>query len=176
MLFSEEIKEIFLDEKVEDLLSAAAANFRPPRNRRSQNFYFAPNIPKKKIENVLSERRHGAEGLLKEGDVWAVVDERTILGSPKNGVMVTNFGIFWKSIEYADSQAIPWRIGDSRITEFVMSKGLLVAELGAIIDDELFYPMGSVGVNFEVEFMCILLNSLIEIANEQNMDASGGTL
>ena len=175
MFFSEEIQEILLDDKVEEFLSTAAYMEIP-------RVYVAPNIPKKRLKNGLSKKRYGVEGLLKENDIWLMVDEERLF-SPKFGVMVTNIGIFWRAFEVPGSCAIPWRINDSRITHFVMSKGIGIAdhidlaELSLVIDDELHLQMGTVGpTNNEMNFVLSLLNKLIEIANEQHLDASGGTL
>jgi hypothetical protein len=154
------------DDLVYDLLSNVA-NLPKWRGASNSKMYVAPNIPKKKLNNGISNDRFGVRGLLEETDVFVMVDEVTAIFAPKNGLMITNIGIFWRSMEYG-SGAYPWRINDSRLTQLMMSSGFLLSELALEVDDDMVLPVGTTGSNHdEIQIIGGLISSLIEIANEQ---------
>ena len=168
MFFKEGIQEIMLDDTVSEFLSAAPIMSK--WTAATCRLYVAPNIPKKKLRNGISNDRYKAEGLLKEDNVWAMVDERTALFSPKYGLMVTNIGIFWNSTEWGKG-GMPWRINDSRITTFWMNPdAFLLGELGVVIDDEITIPIGTLGPINKGEMAALItwLAFLPQIANEQH--------
>ncbi|MEO2121098.1 MAG: hypothetical protein ABGX44_04725 [Candidatus Poseidoniia archaeon] len=167
MFLKDGIQEIMLDDMVNDFL--AEASKMTIGKYRTSNLYIAPNIPKKKLNNGLSNDRFGVKGLLKEDNVLMMVDERTALFSPKLGLMITNIGIFWNSIENGKG-GLPWRINNSRVTSFMMNpEALFLGEIALEIDDELTIPIGTVGqTNDEMATFGGLLSSLIDIANEQH--------
>ncbi|HIE81099.1 MAG TPA: hypothetical protein EYQ07_00935 [Candidatus Poseidoniales archaeon] len=183
MFFKEGIQEIMLDDSVNDLLSGIQklpewkwqvrlGRAKTPirsRGATTSKLYVAPNIPKKKLRNGISNDRYKVEGLLKEENVLVMVDESALLFSPKRGLMITNIGIFWNSLE-GGTGGIPWRINDSRITTIMINPNAFhLADIAVEIDEKLILPIGTVGpTNNEMLIISDLICSLIDIANEQH--------
>ena len=168
MFFKEGIQEIMLDDSVNDLLSGIP-KLPEWRGATTSKLYVAPNIPKKKLRNGISNDRYKVEGLLKEENVLVMVDESALLFSPKRGLMITNIGIFWNSLE-GGTGGIPWRINDSRITTIMINPNAFhLADIAVEIDEKLILPIGTVGpTNNEMLIISDLICSLIDIANEQH--------
>ena len=167
MFFKEGIQEITLDDTVSEFLSAAPIMSK--WTAATCRLYVAPNIPKKKLRNGISNDRYKVEGLLKEENVLVMVDESALLFSPKRGLMITNIGIFWNSLE-GGTGGIPWRINDSRITTIMINPNAFhLADIAVEIDEKLILPIGTVGpTNNEMLIISDLICSLIDIANEQH--------
>jgi len=157
---SQEFQPLMMDDEIESLLSAAA-------DSRISSVYFKPNIPSKKLKNAISKKPYRTDNILKEEDIWILVDD-TNMGSAKDGVLVTNIGIFWHEVG-EDSGAIPWRIGNSRVTEFIYESGWMAGQLSAIIDDEsrLNIWKNMVVSNDSMNQFVAILDVLANIANAQ---------
>ena len=188
LFLNEGIQELIYDDSVKEILSMQqdlpkVSNFGqgPPnpfahRNPLKQleekqncKMYLAPNIPTKKLKNGISNDRFGVNGLFKETDVFAMIDEKTMMFAAKNGLMITNIGIFWRSSRY-EFGGFPWRINDSRMTGVITVDGALGSKnFAVVIDDDLIFPIGGLGVVYEPEDEVIgaLISVMIDIANEQ---------
>ena len=187
LFLNEGIQELIYDDSVKEILSMQqdlpkVSNFGqgPPnpfahRNPLKQleekqncKIYLAPNIPTKKLKNGISNDRFGVNGLFKETDVFAMIDEKTMMFAAKNGLMITNIGIFWRSPKYQYG-GLPWRINDSRMTGVFTGQGLRGSRFAVVIDDFLILPIGGLGMVLEEEdeVICALISMMIDIANEQ---------
>ena len=188
LFLNEGIQELIYDDSVKEILSMQqdlpkVSNFGqgPPnpfahRNPLKQleekqncKMYLAPNIPTKKLKNGISNDRFRVNGLFKETDVFAMIDEKTMMFAAKNGLMITNIGIFWRSSKY-EFGGLPWRINDSRMTGVITVDGALGSKnFAVVIDDDLIFPIGGLGVVYEPEDEVIgaLISVMIDIANEQ---------
>ena len=150
----------------QDLPKVSLLGQRPIQNCK---MYLAPNIPTKKLKNGISNDRFRVNGLFKETDVFAMIDEKTMMFAAKNGLMITNIGIFWRSSRY-EFGGLPWRINDSRMTGVITVDGALGSKnFAVVIDDDLIFPIGGLGVVYEPEDEVIgaLISVMIDIANEQ---------
>ncbi|MDG1536418.1 MAG: hypothetical protein P8Q45_04260 [Candidatus Thalassarchaeaceae archaeon] len=136
--------------------------------KQNCKMYLAPNIPTKKLKNGISNDRFRVNGLFKETDVFAMIDEKTKMFAAKNGLMITNIGIFWRSSKY-EYGGLPWRINDSRMTGVFTGQGLRGSRFAVVIDDFLILPIGGLGMVLEEEdeVICALISMMIDIANEQ---------
>ncbi len=136
--------------------------------KQNCKMYLAPNIPTKKLKNGISNDRFRVNGLFKETDVFAMIDEKTMMFAAKNGLMITNIGIFWRSSDYQYG-GLPWRINDSRMTGVFTGQGLRGSRFAVVIDDFLILPIGGLGMVLEEEgeVICALISMMIDIANEQ---------
>ena len=138
--------------------------------KQNCKMYLAPNIPTKKLKNGISNDRFRVNGLFKETDVFAMIDEKTKMFAAKNGLMITNIGIFWRSSKY-EYGGLPWRINDSRMTGVITHAFTPISplHLAVVIDDDLVLPIGGLGMVFEPEADVIvtLMSAMMEIANEQ---------
>ena len=187
LFLNEGIQELIYDDSVKEILSMQqdlpkVSNFGqgPPnpfahRNPLKQleekqncKMYLAPNIPTKKLKNGISNDRFRVNGLFKETDVFAMIDEKTKMFAAKNGLMITNIGIFWRSSKY-EYGGLPWRINDSRMTGVFTGQGLRGSRFAVVIDDFLILPIGGLGMVLEEEdeVICALISMMIDIANEQ---------
>ncbi len=187
LFLNEGIQELIYDDSVKEILSMQqdlpkVSNFGqgPPnpfahRNPLKQleekqncKMYLAPNIPTKKLKNGISNDRFRVNGLFKETDVFAMIDEKTMMFAAKNGLMITNIGIFWRSSKY-EYGGLPWRINDSRMTGVFTGQGLRGSRFAVVIDDFLILPIGGLGMVLEEEdeVICALISMMIDIANEQ---------
>ena len=137
--------------------------------KQNCKMYLAPNIPTKKLKNGISNDRFRVNGLFKETDVFAMIDEKTLMFAAKNGLMITNIGIFWRSSFY-EFGGLPWRINDSRMTGVIAVDGLLGSKnFAVVIDDDLILPIGGLGMVYgpEDEVIGALMSVMMDIANEQ---------
>ena len=137
--------------------------------KQNCKMYLAPNIPTKKLKNGISNDRFRVNGLFKESDVFAMIDEKTMMFAAKNGLMITNIGIFWRSSFY-EFGGLPWRINDPRMTGVISVDGLLGSKnFAVVIDDDLILPIGGLGMVYgpEDEVIGALMSVMIDIANEQ---------
>jgi len=188
LFLNEGIQELIYDDSVKEILSMQqdlpkVSNFGqgPPNPFAHLNplkqlevnqnckMYLAPNIPTKKLKNGISNDRFRVNGLFKETDVFAMIDEKTSMFAAKNGLMITNIGIFWRSSKY-EFGGLPWRINDSRMTGVISVDGLLVSKnFAVVIDDDLILPIGGLGMVYgpEDEVIGALMSVMIDIANEQ---------
>tara|TARA_B100001564_G_scaffold324216_1_gene304818 strand:+ start:34 stop:966 length:933 start_codon:yes stop_codon:yes gene_type:complete len=189
LFLNEGIQELIYDDSVKEILSMQqdlpkVSNFGqgPPnpfahRNPLKQleekqncKMYLAPNIPTKKLKNGISNDRFGVNGLFKETDVFAMIDEKTMMFAAKNGLMITNIGIFWRSSKY-EYGGLPWRINDSRMTGVITHAFTPISplHLAVVIDDDLVLPIGGLGMVFgpEADVIATLMSAMIDIANEQ---------
>tara|TARA_B100000401_G_scaffold399294_1_gene310398 strand:- start:34 stop:858 length:825 start_codon:yes stop_codon:yes gene_type:complete len=173
LFLNEGIQELIYDDSIKEILSmrqdlpkVSLLGQRPVKNCR---MYLAPNIPTKKLKNGISNDRFSVNGLFKETDVFAMIDEKTMMFAAKNGLMITNIGIFWRSSRY-EFGGLPWRINDSRMTGVITVDGALGSKnFAVVIDDDLIFPIGGLGVVYEPEDEVIgaLISVMIDIANEQ---------
>ena len=174
LFLNEGIQELVYDDSVKEFLSnfpdlpkISILGQRPAQNCK---MYLAPNIPTKKLKNGISNDRFRVNGLFKETDVFAMIDENTLIFAAKNGLMITNIGIFWRST-YAEYGGLPWRINDSSMTGLMHVDGLGgTQDFAVVIDDDLILPIGGLGAVFEPEAEVILhlMSAMITIANEQH--------
>ena len=157
---SQDFQPLMMDDEIESLLSTAA-------DSRINSVYFKPNIPSKKLKNAIS-KTYRTDNILKEDDIWILVDD-TSMGSAKDGLLVTKIGIFWHEAG-VDSGAIPWRIGNSRVTEFIYESGWMAGKLSAIIDDESQINIwkNMVVPNDSMNQFVAILDVLANIANTQH--------
>jgi hypothetical protein len=174
LFLNEGIQELVYDDSVKEFLSNLPdlPKISILGQRRAQNckMYLAPNIPTKKLKNGISNDRFRVNGLFKETDVFAMIDENTLIFAAKNGLMITNIGIFWRST-YAEYGGLPWRINDSSMTGLMHVDGLGgTQDFAVVIDDDLILPIGGLGAVFELEAEVILhlMSAMITIANEQH--------
>ena len=174
LFLNEGIQELVYDDSVKEFLSNLPdlPKISILGQRRAQNckMYLAPNIPTKKLKNGISNDRFRVNGLFKETDVFAMIDENTLIFAAKNGLMITNIGIFWRST-YAEYGGLPWRINDSSMTGLMHVDGLGgTQDFAVVIDDDLILPIGGLGAVFEPEAKVILhlMSAMITIANEQH--------
>jgi hypothetical protein len=180
---NEGIQKIIFDDAVKDLLENTpnlpkVSSMGLTRAVKFSKMYLAPNIPDKKIKNGISNDRFGVIGLLEKEDVFALIDEKTALFAPKNGLMITNIGIFCRTTETnwdpdypTGAIGLPWRIDDSRITSLMHAKTLMLSEIALEIDGmaDFPFPVGGTGLyNSEMLVVHNLISGLIDIANEQN--------
>ena len=132
--------------------------------------YLAPNVPTKKLKNGIFNDRFRVNGLFKETDVFAMIDEKTMMFAAKNGLMITNIGIFWRSSKY-EFGGLPWRINDSRMTGVITHAFTPISPLhfAVVIDDDLVLPIGGLGMVFgpEADVIVTLMSAMMKIANEQ---------
>ena len=172
LFLNEGIQELIYDDSVKEILSmrqdlpkVSLLGQRPVKNCK---MYLAPNIPTKKLKNGISNDRFRVNGLFKETDVFAMIDEKTKMFAAKNGLMITNIGIFWRSSKY-EYGGLPWRINDSRMTGVFTAHGLRGSRFAVVIDDFLILPIGGLGMVLEEEdeVICALISMMIDIANEQ---------
>ena len=172
LFLHDDVQELVYDDSVNDLISSAPnlpkvslLGQRPVKNCK---MYLAPNIPEKKLNNGISNNRFRVNGMLKETDVFALLDQKTWLSTPKCGLMITNIGIFWRGdYQYG---GLPWRFGESRMTDFVFIDGPIGSKSFAIIiDDEFLLPIGGLGLVYhpEAEYISTLIHGFIEIAQSQ---------
>ena len=102
-------------------------------------------------------------------DRFAMIDEKTMMFAAKNGLMITNIGIFWRSSRY-EYGGLPWRINDSSMTGVITVDGLAGSkDFAVVIDDDLILPIGGLGVVYgpEDEVIGALMSVMMDIANEQ---------
>ena len=173
LFLNEGIQELIYDDSVKEILSmrqdlpkVSLLGQRPVKNCK---MYLAPNIPTKKLKNGISNDRFRVNGLFKETDVFAMIDEKTMMFAAKNGLMITNIGIFWRSSFY-EFGGLPWRINDSRMTGVITLDGVLGSKnFAVVIDDDLILPIGGLGMVYgpEDEVIGALMSVMIDIANEQ---------
>ena len=173
LFLNEGIQELIYDDSIKEILSmrqdlpkVSLLGQRPIQNCK---MYLAPNIPTKKLKNGISNDRFRVNGLFKETDVFAMIDEKTMMFAAKNGLMITNIGIFWRSSRY-EFGGLPWRINDSRMTGVITVDGLAGSKnFAVVIDDDLILPIGGLGVVYEPEAEVIwsLMSVMMDIANEQ---------
>ena len=173
LFLNEGIQELIYDDSVKEILSmrqdlpkVSLLGQRPVKNCK---MYLAPNIPTKKLKNGISNDRFRVNGLFKETDVFAMIDEKTMMFAAKNGLMITNIGIFWRSSKY-EFGGLPWRINDSRMTGVITLDGVLGSKnFAVVIDDDLVLPIGGLGMVYgpEDEVIGALISVMIDIANEQ---------
>lgn len=173
LFLNEGIQELIYDDSVKEFLSmrqdlpkVSLLGQRPIQNCK---MYLAPNIPSKKLKNGISNDRFRVNGLFKESDVFAMIDEKTMMFAAKNGLMITNIGIFWRSSRY-EFGGLPWRINDSRMTGVITVDGLAGSKnFAVVIDDDLILPIGGIGVVYEPEDEVIwsLMSVMMDIANDQ---------
>ena len=172
LFLNEGIQELIYDDSVKEILSmrqdlpkVSLLGQRPAKNCK---MYLAPNIPTKKLKNGISNDRFRVNGLFKKTDVFAMIDEKTMMFAAKNGLMITNIGIFWRSSKY-EYGGLPWRINDSRMTGVFTVHGLRGNRFAVVIDDDLILPIGGLGMVLELEdeVICALISMMIDIANEQ---------
>ena len=174
LFLNEGIQELVYDDSVKEFLSnfpdlpkISILGQRPAQNCK---MYLAPNIPTKKLKNGISNDRFRVNGLFKETDVFTMIDENTLIFAAKNGLMITNIGIFWRST-YGEYGGLPWRINDSSMTGVMHVDGLGgTKDFAVVIDDDLILPIGGLGAVFEPEAEVILhlMSAMITIANEQH--------
>ena len=174
LFLNEGIQELVYDDSVKEFLSNLPdlPKISILGQRRAQNckMYLAPNIPTKKLKNGISNDRFRVNGLFKETDVFTMIDENTLIFAAKNGLMITNIGIFWRST-YAEYGGLPWRINDSSMTGLMHVDGLGgTQDFAVVIDEDLILPIGGLGAVFEPEAEVILhlMSAMITIANEQH--------
>ena len=173
LFLNEGIQELIYDDSVKEILSmrqdlpkVSLLGQRPAKNCK---MYLAPNIPTKKLKNGISNDRFRVNGLFKGTDVFAMIDEKTLMFAAKNGLMITNIGIFWRSSFY-EFGGLPWRINDSRMTGVIAVDGLLGSKnFAVVIDDDLILPIGGLGMVYgpEDEVIGALMSVMMDIANEQ---------
>ena len=173
LFLNEGIQELIYDDSVKEILSmrqdlpkVSILGQRPIQNCK---MYLAPNIPSKKLKNGISNDRFRVNGLFKESDVFAMIDEKTMMFAAKNGLMITNIGIFWRSSRY-EYGGLPWRINDSSMTGVITVDGLAGSkDFAVVIDDDLILPIGGLGVVYgpEDEVIGALMSVMMDIANEQ---------
>ena len=172
LFLQEDIQELVFDDSVDTLLSTAPdfpkvslLGMRPAKNC---NMYLAPKIPTKKLNNGISNDRFRVNGMFKETDVLTLLDEKTAIFAPKNGLMITNIGIFWRgNWQYG---GLPWRIGDSSMTGVCILDGPMgTKSLAVVIDDEFILPIGGLGAVYEpeMEYIAALMSGMMKIANVQ---------
>ena len=187
LFLNEGIQELIYDDSVKEILSMqqdlpkVSLLGRGPANpfahlnlleqleaKQNCKMYLAPNIPTKKLKNGISNDRFRVNGLFKKTDVFAMIDEKTMMFAAKNGLMITNIGIFWRSSKY-EYGGLPWRINDSRMTGVFTVHGLRGNRFAVVIDDDLILPIGGLGMVLELEdeVICALISMMIDIANEQ---------
>tara|TARA_A100001037_G_C15017719_1_gene574801 strand:+ start:219 stop:1004 length:786 start_codon:yes stop_codon:yes gene_type:complete len=172
LFLQEDIQELVFDESVNTVLSTAPdipkVSLMGQRPIKNCNMYLAPNIPTKKLNNGISNERFRVNGMFKETDVLALLDEKTVIFAPKNGLMITNIGIFWRGTwQYG---GLPWRIGDSSMTAVIIMDGPMGTKfLAVVIDDEFILPIGGLGLVYEseMEYIGTLMSAMIGIAHEQ---------
>ena len=174
LFLNEGIQELIYDDSVKEILSmrqdlpkVSLLGQRPAKNCK---MYLAPNIPTKKLKNGISNDRFRVNGLFKETDVFVMIDEKTLMFAAKNGLMITNIGIFWRSSDYQYG-GLPWRINDSRMTGVITHAFTPISPLdfAVVIDDELILPIGGLGMVYgpEADVIVTLMSAMIDIANEQ---------
>ena len=189
LFLNEGIQELIYDDSVKEILSMQqdlpkVSNFGqgPPNPFAHLNplkqlevnqnckMYLAPNIPTKKLKNGISNDRFRVNGLFKETDVFAMIDEKTSMFAAKNGLMITNIGIFWRSSKY-EFGGLPWRINDSRMTGVITHAFTPISPLhfAVVIDDDLVLPIGGLGMVYgpEADVIVTLMSAMMDIANEQ---------
>ena len=173
LFLNEGIQELIYDDSVKEILSMRQdlpkVSLLGQRSAKNCKMYLAPNIPTKKLKNGISNDRFRVNGLFKGTDVFAMIDEKTLMFAAKNGLMITNIGIFWRSSFY-EFGGLPWRINDSRMTGVIAVDGLLGSKnFAVVIDDDLILPIGGLGVVYEPEDEVIgaLMSVMMDIANEQ---------
>tara|TARA_B100000029_G_scaffold66813_1_gene59660 strand:- start:100 stop:885 length:786 start_codon:yes stop_codon:yes gene_type:complete len=172
LFLDEDIQELVFGEPIDFVLSTAPdlpkVSLLGQRPVKNCNMYLAPNIPAKKLNNGISNDRFRVNGMFKETDVFALLDEKTAIFAPKNGLMITNIGIFWRgNWQYG---GLPWRIGDSSMTGVLHMDGPMGTKfLAVVIDDEFILPIGGLGAVYEpeAEYIAQLMSAMMEIANEQ---------
>ena len=123
-------KKFEIDGKIASTLAGATA-------LKLKGVTFTPNIPARKMKNILAPR-FDASPLVEPGDVWIVIDD-TNLGSAKDSLIVTSYGLFWKwSLD--EPGHLPWRVGMGEsqmiVTEFIAEKNFASSTLYAVIDGD----------------------------------------
>ena len=189
LFLNEGIQELIYDDSVKEILSMQqdlpkVSNFGqgPPNPfahlsplkqlevNQNCKMYLAPNVPTKKLKNGIFNDRFRVNGLFKETDVFAMIDEKTMMFAAKNGLMITNIGIFWRSSKY-EFGGLPWRINDSRMTGVITHAFTPISPLhfAVVIDDDLVLPIGGLGMVFgpEADVIVTLMSAMMKIANEQ---------
>ena len=174
LFLNEGIQELIYDDSVKEILSMRQdlpkVSLLGQRSAKNCKMYLAPNIPTKKLKNGISNDRFRVNGLFKETDVFAMIDEKTMMFAAKNGLMITNIGIFWRSSKY-EYGGLPWRINDSRMTGVITHAFTPISplHLAVVIDDDLVLPIGGLGMVFgpEADVIATLMSAMIDIANEQ---------
>jgi hypothetical protein len=174
LFLNEGIQELVYDDSVKEFLSnfpdlpkISILGQRPAQNCK---MYLAPNIPTKKLKNGISNDRFRVNGLFKETDVFTMIDENTLIFAAKNGLMITNIGIFWRST-YGEYGGLPWRINDSSMTGVMHVDGLGgTKDFAVVIDEDLILPIGGLGAVYEPEadVIAALMSAMMEIAEEQH--------
>ena len=110
--------------------------------------YSKPNIPQKKISGALSYVNVHSE------NIFVLIDD-TVFGGAKDGMAITNNGIFCHEI-YGDSKFLAWN--DIKV---ITAKGS-----GVLVNDKLFYKI----VMFSKSEVLIIANQLNEIINTLSVD------
>ncbi len=161
MMESDSIQRFEFDDTVESILR----DHKSINTLTTKAAYFTPKIPARKLKNATAKKPYRTSTILKPEDIWVILDD-TNMGSAKDGVLVTGMGIFWHE-SMTKSGALPWRIGDNRVSEFVYKSGVLSGKLSAIIDGNSAIPIwgNSITSNKAMEKFVSLLNNLTDYAN-----------
>lgn len=107
-----------------------------PLLRGSDNIYFAPVIPNKKLQGAMSYLPHGVS----PNDVLMLIDD-TVFGSAKVGMCLTAKGFFYKA-SFEDEQAYPFE----HIQQVETDIGILTSSILINGQDELSFSQLDKGV------------------------------